>query len=116
MITAESIITIAAAVVALTQFAKWGGVSDKQGPLVVLALSAVGMAMWAASTNEPFNRAMIWPYFSGWITVSVSAAGVFGFTRATSEAVTKTKNPPPGAAQNATEKVFTDPNDPNGQV
>jgi hypothetical protein len=93
----QAIITVSAAVVALTQLAKWGFVPDKYGPLSVIVLSASGVAFWGWSTGD-FSRASSFMYFAGFIAVATSAAGVFGFTRAASEAVTKATAPPSGGA------------------
>lgn len=95
---AQAIITISAAVVALTQLVKWGGVPDKYGPLAVLLLAALGVAAWAYSANVIFERSQTFVYFAGWIAVATSSAGVFGFTRAGSEQLVKMKPPPGGGA------------------
>jgi formate hydrogenlyase subunit 3/multisubunit Na+/H+ antiporter MnhD subunit len=95
---------VGAAVTALTQMAKWAGVPDKLGPIVVLVLALVGTAVWAYS-QPSWDRANTFQYFSGWVTVALASAGVFGFTRVASESVTRLKSPPAGAAQNPTEKV-----------
>jgi len=89
--TGEAIISISAAVVALTQLIKWAGLKDTYGPLAVLVLSLVGVLFWGWSVGT-FVRAQ------AWIAVSTSAAGVFGFTRAGSEAVSRLKPPPSGGA------------------
>lgn len=101
--TGQDIITVSAAVVALVQLIKWGGLPDKAGPLVVLVLAALGVAIWVYS-QDAYQRSALFDLFAGWIAVSTSAAGVFGFTRAASTAVTAMKAPPPGAAQNPTVK------------
>lgn len=87
---AESIATISVAVVALTQLLKWGFLKDNQGPIVVLVLSALGVVLWQASQQIPFQRTDLFSYFTAWIVIATSAAGVFGFTRAGATAVTKT--------------------------
>lgn len=99
-----AIITVSAAVVALTQLIKWAGLSDKMGPLAVLALSLFGVVFWGYSVGT-FERARAFEYFAGWIAVSTSAAGVFGFTRAATTAVIAAKAPPgDGAGSSATVK------------
>jgi hypothetical protein len=98
---AQAIITVSAAVVALTQLFKWGFIPDKYGPISVVALSAAGVAFWAWSSGD-FSKANSFGYFAGWIAIATSAAGVFGFTRAGSEAVTKATGPPAGAGANPT--------------
>jgi hypothetical protein len=100
----QAIITVSAAVVALTQLIKWSGLPDKLGPLSVLVLAAVGVAGWGWSHETTYERAKAFEYFAGWIAVATSAAGVFGFTRAGTDAVTSARKPPAGAAQNLTEK------------
>jgi len=101
----EAIMSTSAAVVALVQLVKWAGLPDKAGPLVVLLFSLLGVSFWVWSSAGIFERQMAFQYFAGWITVSTSAAGVFGFTRAATGAVTSAKAPPSGGAgQSATEK------------
>ena len=90
---AQAILTVSAAVVALTQLAKWGFVPDKWGPVSVILLSILGVGFWGWSTGD-FSRASSFGYFAGAIAVMTSAAGVFGFTRAGSEAITKVSGPP----------------------
>lgn len=97
----EAILTVSAAVVALTQLIKWGGLPDRVGPLAVLALALVGVAFWGYAEGT-FERTKAFEYFAGWVAVATSAAGVFGFTRASKEAVTKTSPPPSGAGGSPT--------------
>lgn len=106
-LSAEGIVAVSAAVVALTQLIKWGGLPDRMGPVVVLILSALGVGLYQVSyapDGRIFSRFDIWPLFAAWIAVSLAAAGVFGFTRATSDAVTSTRKPPSGAGQSPTVK------------
>ena len=93
----QAIITVSAAVVALTQLAKWGFVPDKYGPASVILLSAIGVAFWAWSTGD-FHRANSFMYFAGFIAVATSAAGVYGFTRAAASSLTNFSPPPAGGA------------------
>lgn len=97
----QAIITVSVTVVALTQLLKWAIIPDKYGPFSVLILAFAGVAFWAWSEGD-FSRASAFLYFAGWIAVATSAAGVFGFTRAASEAVTKATGQPPGAGASAT--------------
>lgn len=93
----EAIMSIAAAVVALVQLVKWGGLPDRFGPMAVMALSVLGVLLWGWSVGT-FERMQMFSYFAGWIAVSTSAAGVFGFTRASGDAVSKMRTPPEGGA------------------
>ena len=68
----------------LAQLFKFWGVPDKYGPYVVLGLSLFGVVIWAASQPEPLSRLQLWQYFAAVVNVMVSAAGVYGFARATS--------------------------------
>lgn len=97
----QAIMTVAAAVVALTQLAKWASLPDRWGPVIVLMFSALGVGMWAYQQGG-VARAETFAYFAGWIAVATSAAGVFGFTRAAVSAVTAAKPPPAGAGANPT--------------
>lgn len=104
---AEAIAAVSVAVTALTQMLKWGNVvPDRKGPLAVMALAAIGVLLWAVSNEPTASRALIWPYFVGWVMVSTSAAGIFGFVRAVQpEAVTRSTPPPEGVAQQRTGKI-----------
>lgn len=93
----QAIITVSAAVVALTQLIKWAGLPDKKGPFAVLVLALVGVAFWAWTQGD-FSRATAFGYFAGWIAVATSAAGVYGFTRAAASAVVSAMPPPEGGA------------------
>lgn len=99
----EAIVVVSGSVVALTQLVKWAGLKDGYGPLAVLALSLIGVAFWGWSVGD-FSRASSFQYFAGWIAVSTSAAGVFGFTRAAASAVTRATPPPGGAGSSPTIK------------
>lgn len=94
-LTAESIAVVSAAVVALVQLVKWGGLPDRWGPAAVLAAALGGVVLYQVSqapAEHLLTRADLWPLFAGWIVVATSAAGVFGFTRAASDAVTATRS------------------------
>lgn len=94
----QASLTVAAAVVALTQLFKWSRmIPDKFGPLAVLVLSALGVAFWGYSEGT-FERATAFEYFAGWIGVCLQAAGVYGFTRAAGTAVTNALAPPASGA------------------
>lgn len=94
---AQAVMSVSAAVVALTQLCKWSGIPDRTGPLAVLVFSLLGVCLWGYSIGT-FERTQTFAYFAGWISVSTSAAGIFGFTRASTEAVTRAKAPPAGGA------------------
>lgn len=84
----QAILTVSAAVVALVQLVKWAGLSESRGPLGVLLCSLVGVAFWGWAQGT-FERKIAFDYFAGWIAVMTSAAGVFGFTRSTGDALAK---------------------------
>ncbi len=88
----------------MTQLLKWGGVPDKYGVLLVIGLALLGTAVWAYS-QETWDHSSAFGYFAGVIAVATSAAGVFGFTRSGSDAITSIKTPPAGAGQSVTTKV-----------
>lgn len=86
---AQSTITVSAAVVALVQILKWSPMptTGLVPVLLVFLLSALGVILWALSVEPAFQRALIFPYFAGWIAVATSAAGVFGLAQRTAEVV-----------------------------
>lgn len=100
---AQTIAGIVIPVVGLTQLLKWMGLKDRLGAIIVLVLSAAFVALWVYS-RASYERAALFDYTAAWIVVGTSAAGVFGFTRATADAVTSTRTPPPGAGQSPTIK------------
>ena len=85
---AQSLVTVSVPVVLLTQILKWGGVPLRWAPVAILLLSAVGVGVWVYSQGQ-ITRADLWSYFAGWVSVSVSAAGVFGFAKDAAEEVTR---------------------------
>lgn len=91
-------LAISTAVVALVQLSKWGFLPDKYGPLAVMGYSLLGVALFGYSKAIPFAGANVWEYFVGFIAVMLQAAGIFGFTRASGEAVSRMTPPPGGAA------------------
>lgn len=95
--TGEAIISVSAAVVALTQLAKWAGLPDRWGPVAVMGFSALGVALWVFTVGV-YDRNATFSIFAGWIAVTTSAAGVFGFTRAGAAAVTAVRPPSSSAA------------------
>src|SRR5688500_1073290 len=93
--SAQAIVAISAAVVAFVQLIKWAGLKDHWGPIVVILFSGVGVGIWLFSQQQwPPMRTQVWDIFAGWIAVALAAAGVFGFTRAASTAVSSAKAPP----------------------
>jgi hypothetical protein len=97
----EAILAVTTAVVALTQLLKWAVVPDKYGPISVLGLALIGVIFWGWTQGD-ISRATAFGYFAGWVTIATSAAGVYGFTRAASSAITATKEPPSGAGNSPT--------------
>ena len=95
-----AIVAVSAAVVALVQLVKWAGLPDKWGAAGVLVLALVGIVFWGWSEGT-FERTQAFDYFAAWVAVATSAAGVFGFTRAASGAVSSMKPPPASGAGNS---------------
>ena len=96
MTTTEAAL-VSGAVVAMVQLVKWSGmVPARYGPVSVMVWAFLGVAIWAYSA-EAFRQANAFELFSGWITVSLASAGIYGFTRAGVESLTRTTPPPSGA-------------------
>jgi len=89
---AQAILTVGAAVVALVGLLKWMGVNQDLHPLAVpitlLVCSIIGVAFWAWSQAD-ITRESAFDYFSGFVLVMTSAAGVFGYTRTTAESISQ---------------------------
>lgn len=86
----EAIVTVAAAVVALTQLCKWAGVPYRRAPFIVVANAALGVLVWIYAHGGP-ERARAWGYFTAWIAIACAAAGVFGFARESAETLTRVR-------------------------
>jgi hypothetical protein len=70
----------------------------------VLVLSLAGVLFWIW-TEGAFLRSDAFGYFAAWIAVSTSASGVYGFTRASGDALTRMTPPPnDGAGSSPTVK------------
>jgi hypothetical protein len=93
----QAIVAVSAAVTALVQLGKWAGIPDKWGAVAVLVLSLLGIAFWAWS-HGTFVRENSFDHFAAWIAVATGAAGIFGFTRAASGAVSSMTPPPASGA------------------
>jgi hypothetical protein len=103
-VTQTVVVMVSGLVVALTQVAKWSGIPDKRGPIVVLVLS-LGVTIFLAWTQTNFTRKTALDYFAVFVNVLLASAGVFGFTRAAPEAVSSFTPPPSsGAGSNSTVK------------
>lgn len=87
----EAIISVSAAVVALVSLIKWAGVTERFGPVAVLLLSALGCGVWGFSTGD-VSKTTFFSYFAAWVAVATSAAGVYGFTRASGDQLTRFQN------------------------
>lgn len=98
-----AIVSVSAAVVALTQLCKWAFLTDRYGPIAVLVFAFAGVALWGFSVGT-FERTQLFDYFAAWVAVATSAAGVYGFSRASGEALTKMSAPPSGAGADPTLK------------
>ena len=73
-----AIMSVSAAIVALMHLLRWAGVPRQWAPLLVPALAALGVGVWAIA-HGPFTNADIFNYIAGWIAVTTSAATVWGF-------------------------------------
>jgi hypothetical protein len=91
---AQAIGTVSISVVALTQLLKWAALPDHYGPVVVMALSVLGVLFWGWSAGD-LSRASAFGYFAGAVVVMTSAAGVYGFAQASVSAVIRIVPPPP---------------------
>ena len=85
---------ISAAVVGCTQLTKWSNlIPDRYGPLAVMLWSAIGVLLWAWSEDQ-LQRRLAFELFSGAVVIALAAAGIYGYTRAAAEGVTKMAPPP----------------------
>jgi hypothetical protein len=92
-VEAQVVMTVSAAVVALVQFIKWSGLRDGYAPYAVAVTSALGVALWAWDNQVPLSG-NAFKLFAGWVSVTLSAAGVFGFVRSMPETVAAMRQEP----------------------
>lgn len=84
MIDSEALVTISAAVVALTQLLKVLRLPKTWGVPMVFGVSALGVLLYAYSqVPEPWNRHFVWSAFSAWVVVTTSASGAYGLVKDT---------------------------------
>jgi hypothetical protein len=89
---AQAIMLISGSVFGLTQLVKWGGmVSDAKAIYVVAVISFIGVALYGYDKGLVV-RGSLFEFFSAWISVMFSAAGVFGFARSASDQITKMRS------------------------
>ncbi len=87
-------LTVSAVVALLTELVKWAyEIPGRKAPVVVVALSAVGVVLWGWSQPETVTRVQTWSYFSGWVLVMMASAGVFDFVRKGAAQVTNLGKP-----------------------
>lgn len=92
---AADVLQIAAVVVPLAEVVKFSRrVPESSGVPVVMLLSALGVALWAVSQDSAFSRSDAFGLFAGWVTVVISAAGVYGFIRETRAGVMDAERQP----------------------
>lgn len=84
----QDTMTIAAAVVALVQLAKWSGVPSSRAPALVALAALLGVLLWIFAHGGP-DRSATFDYFASWILVSSAAAGVYGFTKSIGHALAR---------------------------
>ncbi len=90
-IDTQAALTISAAVVALATLIRWAApgdsISGTRALLVVCGLSALGVALWVLSLPAPPSRQWMFGIFQAWISVSLQAAGVYGFANASTRSL-----------------------------
>ena len=102
--TAEAIVAVSAAVFTCVQLVKFSGLPDRYGPVAVLVIALIGVTFWGWSQGT-FARAEAFGYFAAWLSVALNASGIYGFSRASGEALTRLTTPPTGGGAEPTLKV-----------
>ena len=74
---ASTTLSIATAVVMLTQIVKGWGLKDGWGLPVAALFSIGGVALWSVS-HTGFSPALVWSQFTCFVQVFTMASGVFG--------------------------------------
>lgn len=90
-------LAVSTAVITIVQLLKWKNtVPDRWAPIAVIVFAVFGVAVWGWSEGT-FERTKAFEYFAAVANVSVAAAGVFGFVRASQSTVMSMQAPPTGA-------------------
>jgi hypothetical protein len=93
-IGAAEIVAISAAVTTFVQFLKWAGLGGRFAPIACLLTAALAVSLYALSTGVAFSTTQLWTYFTATGAVALSAAGIFGFTKAAGEGIANAAGPP----------------------
>lgn len=100
-------VAVAALAFGIVQYLKFAGLPDKWGPFIVVAIAAVVVVLWAAGEymdNGFLGRPL--GYLFDVMSVTFTAAGVYGFARSVGpSSVTTARKPPAGAMDAPTGKV-----------
>lgn len=99
----QATMSVSVGVVGLVQLSKWSGLPDRYGPFAVLLFSMFGVLLWGYSEGQ-YERTQTFEYFMGWLNTAMAAAGIYGFTRASGDALAKMSAPPGGAGSSPTIK------------
>lgn len=90
---ATAVIAVSGAIVMLLQVLKSAGLTGRWALVSSAVMSMVGVVVWGYSQGT-YERPETWAFFSGWVAVFTSAAGVFGIVNGGAEAVTAMKGAP----------------------
>jgi hypothetical protein len=82
----QDVLAIAGPVLALAQLTKWLiQRATRQlkwlGPVSIFFYAGVATMLWVYSNMWPIERTDAFTIFAAWVSVVLSAAGVYGFTR-----------------------------------
>lgn len=87
IMTADDVAAISVPVLGLAQLTKWliqrGDPRGAEwlGPLSIFFYAALAVSLWVYSHVWPPHRMMLFDIFANWVVVTLTAAGVYGFTR-----------------------------------
>lgn len=83
----QDIVLISGAVAGLTRLLVMLGVPHRYRAAVVIITTTIGIALWAYTQPELASQTNVFGYFTCWIAVATSAAGVYELTGKTSSEV-----------------------------
>lgn len=112
-LTVEAVSAILIVVTAITEIVKKYAIPPDYAPLVAAAISLIVMAAWAVTFEASFDRTMLWPYLTGFISVWTGAMGTHSVITHVTSKMASDKAIRRAEAANATRMVNDETNSPS---
>jgi hypothetical protein len=78
---ATAILTVSGFALTATALLRWAGVPSRWGAPTSALVSLIGVAVWTLSQEASVDRTWTFGLLAGWVTITSTAAGVYGFVK-----------------------------------